>query len=113
MSILDELRDHPCHAAAVVALADLERQAHGHPIEARAYDDGSIALEMRGDCWRVLLSLEADHTESGWHWVRIDPGKVASGDLDDIVRLGPLIRSCVIPPSATPLLRGGECADHD
>lgn len=114
VSILDELWVHPCHAAAVVALGELEQQAHGHPIEARACDDGSIALELRGDRWRVLLSLEPDHTESGWHWVRIEPAKLASGDLGDIARLGPLIRSCLDTPSATrshPC--GGECADYD
>lgn len=105
MSILDELRDHPCHAAAVVALADLERRAHGHPIEARACYDGSIALEIRGEDWRVLLSLEADPAESGWHWVRIRPAKLVSGDLDDIARLGPLIRSCVTPLKSVPAWR--------
>lgn len=97
MAILDELRDHPCHAAAEAALAELVQQAHGQPIGARACDDGSIALELCGDRWRVLLSLEPDPTESGWHWVRIDPAKLASGDLDDIARLGPLIRSCLLP----------------
>ena len=98
MSILDELRDHPCHAAAVVALGELEQQAHGHPIEARAYDDGFIALEMLGEDWRVMLSLEPDPTKSGWHWVRINPARIEVGVLEEIDRLGPLLRSCVTTP---------------
>jgi hypothetical protein len=59
---LDHLADHPCHGAC---------------------DDGSIALEIWGDDWRVLLCLEPDPAESGWSWVRINPGGMVIGGLDD------------------------------
>jgi hypothetical protein len=91
-SILGDLEDHPCHSAAEVALAELVKHSHGHPIEARGCDDGSIALEMRGDRWRVLLCLEADHTESGWSFVRVFNPFIAKGNLDNIALLSPLIK---------------------
>jgi hypothetical protein len=95
MSSLDHLVGHPCHAAATEALAGLIAVAHGQPIKARACDDGSIALEIWGDDWRVLLCLEPDPAESGWSWVRINPAVLKTGRLDDIARLGSLIRSCL------------------
>ena len=95
MMILEHLADHPRHDAAAAALPALVAVAHGQPIEARACDDGSIALEIRGDDWRVLLSLEPSPAESGWSWVRINPARVECGKLDNIADLGPLIRSCL------------------
>ena len=92
---LDHLADHPCHGAAAAVLPELVSVAHGQPIKARAYDDGLIALEIWGDDWRVLLCLEPDPAESGWSWVRINPGGMVIGGLNDIARLGPLIRSCL------------------
>ena len=93
--ILEHLADHPCHGAAAAALPALAAVAHGQPIKARACDDGSIALEIWGDDWQVLLSLEPDPAESGWCWVRINPPRVECGRLDDSEKLGPLIRSCL------------------
>jgi len=91
-SILSDLEDHPCHSAAEVALAELVKHSYGHPIEARGCDDGSIALEMFGEGWRVLLCLEADHTESGWSFVRVFNPCIATGNLDNIALLSPLIK---------------------
>lgn len=93
--ILEHLRGHPCHAAAAAALPALVAVAHGQPVEARACDDGSIALEIQGADWRVLLPLEPSPAESGWSWVRINPARLECGRLDDMGRLGPLIRSCL------------------
>ena len=91
-SILSDLEDHPCYAAAEVALAELVKHSHGHPIDARCCDDGSIALEIFGEGWRVLLCLEADHTESGWSFVRVFNPLIATGNLDNIALLSPLIK---------------------
>lgn len=90
--ILSDLEDHPCYAAAQVALAELVKHSHGHPIEARCCYDGSIALEMFGEGWRVLLCLEADHAESGWSFVRVFNPCIATGNLDNIALLSPLIK---------------------
>ena len=100
MGSLDELRDHPCYPAAVGALAELVLHAHGCPIDARACDDGSIALEIReGDGWRVLLSLEPDPADSGWAWVYVGQTapvpRLTTGNLSDIDRLGPWIQACL------------------
>jgi hypothetical protein len=91
-SILSDLEDHPCHAAAEVALAELVKHSHGHPIEARGCYDGSIALEMFGEGWRVLLSLEPNPDDSGWSFVRVFNLCIATGNLDNIALLSPLIK---------------------
>lgn len=91
-SILSDLEDHPCHKAAEVALAELVKHSHGHPIEARGCYDGSIALEMFGEGWRVLLSLEPSPDDSGWSFVRVFYPFVAIGNVDNIALLSPLIK---------------------
>jgi hypothetical protein len=91
-SILSDLEDHPCHTAAEVALAELVKHSHGHPIEARGCDDGSIALEMFGEGWRVLLSLEPNPDDSGWSFVRVFYPFVVIGNVDNIALLSPLIK---------------------
>lgn len=93
MDVLDALVGHPCHAAAAAALPALLRCAPGHTVMARACSDGSIALEVRGDGWRVLVTLEPEPEESGWVWVCVAGRKVGTpelevGRLDEMDKLG-------------------------
>jgi hypothetical protein len=93
MDVLAPLVDHPCYADAVAVLPALLRCAPGHTAMARACSDGSIALEVRGDGWRALVTLEPEPEESGWVWVCVAGRKVGTpelevGRLDEMDKLG-------------------------
>ncbi len=63
-----------CYEAAAQVLPAMLRHAHGRAITSRVCDDGSVALEMRGEGWRVLVSFDPDPAESGWSWCQTGPG---------------------------------------
>jgi hypothetical protein len=69
MDVLAPLADHRCYADAVAVLPALLRCAPGHTVIAWACSDGSIALEVRGDEWRALVTLGPEPEDSGWIWV--------------------------------------------
>lgn len=91
--VLAPLVGHPCYAAAAATLPALLRLVPGHAVLARGCDDGSIALEVRGDGWRVLVTLEPEPEESGWIWVCVapcggGPPQLEVGPLHEMDRLG-------------------------
>lgn len=81
-------QDYSCHEAAAQMLPAMLKHAHGHGVMSRVCDDGSVALEMRGESWRLLVSFEPDPTESGWSWVQTDRDpQISRGPLDEIEKL--------------------------
>ena len=92
MDVLAPLVDHRCYADAVAVLPALLRCAPGHTVIAWACSDGSIALEVRGDGWRALVTLEPEPEESGWVWVCVagrkgDTPELEVGRLDEMDKL--------------------------
>jgi hypothetical protein len=95
-SDIERLGDHPLLQPARAVLATLAQEVGSVPnnralpeLFVRAVDaDGSIAIEMRADGWRLLISIEVDASESGWSLVSLPRlGNIAAfGDLSELRR---------------------------
>ena len=85
---LDKIRELPINPDVGPLVENLIRIAKGFEIErstlsTNVEDDGAVTIEFRTPSERLLFSVEAEHTESGWCFVsHTRPSK--DGPLTDI-----------------------------
>lgn len=92
---LNAIRDHPLYHDTMAVLQTLRvaLQDPGKdrvplpPTIVRAVDDGSVAIEMRSEFWRLLVSIESNPSESGWSVVSASSlgSRLELGNLDSML----------------------------